>query len=88
MIEAWEAKEKRAKKLLFEICENKIGSDFYVYATLPNREPETIYGFAIEADAARWIRNESVVWLNQLSGKLNEKGHQLRRPICVVSHLN
>ena len=49
---------------LFEVCENKIGGGYYVRATLPNMIPEQIYGFATETDAARWIRNESAVWLH------------------------
>jgi len=34
------------------------------HATLPNSEPERIEGFATEADAALWIKNESIVWLH------------------------
>jgi hypothetical protein len=70
MMEAWEVKEKRDARPLFEVCQNKIGRGFYVRATLPNMVPEQIYGFATEGEAARWIKNESVVWLNQLRSKL------------------
>ena len=33
-------------------------------ATLPDGTIDRIEGFATEGDAAPWIRNESVVWLN------------------------
>jgi hypothetical protein len=38
---------------------------FYVRATFPNGAPEQIQGFATEAAAARWIKNESALWLHQ-----------------------
>jgi hypothetical protein len=61
---AWEAKEKRDVEPVFEVCEQKIGGGYYVRATLPNAAPEPIYGFATEAEAARWISNESAAWLH------------------------
>jgi IS1 family transposase len=63
MIEAWEAKEKREAKPMFEVMEWKIGGGWYVKATLPNAEPENITGFETKADALRWIRYESQMWL-------------------------
>jgi hypothetical protein len=30
---------------------------------MPSGEAETVYGFATEADAAKWIRQESQAWL-------------------------
>ena len=33
-------------------------------ATLPDGTIDRIDGFMTEGEAARWIRNESVVWLN------------------------
>jgi hypothetical protein len=63
MIEAWEAKEKRDTKPVFEVMEWKIGGGFYVKVTLPNGAPENISGLATKNDAIRWIRNESVAWL-------------------------
>ena len=70
MLESWETKEKRGAQPLFEVCQNKIGSDWFVRATLPNMAPEQIYGFASEGEAARWIKNESVVWLSDRRAKL------------------
>jgi hypothetical protein len=34
-----------------------------VRITMPSGEAETVYGFATEADAAKWIRQESQAWL-------------------------
>ena len=62
VLEDWEAKTKAAPK--FEIEANKIGEGYFVRATLPSGKSETIYGFAYKASAAKWIRNESVVWLH------------------------
>jgi len=42
----------------------RIGGGFYVRATLPDGTAERIEGFKTEGEAARWIKNESVVWLN------------------------
>jgi IS1 family transposase len=63
MLEAWESKEKRDAKPIFEVLEWKIGGGFYVKATLANAAPENISGFETENDAIRWIRNESGAWL-------------------------
>ena len=68
MLEAWEAKEKRDAKPIFEIIEWKIGG-WYVKAALHNREPENITGFAAKNDAIRWIRNEAAIWLFQRRGE-------------------
>jgi len=64
MLDALQMKEKRDARPLFEVCEWKIGGGFYVRATLPNSVPEQIQGFTTEAEAARWIRNESAAWLH------------------------
>jgi IS1 family transposase len=64
MLEAWEAKEKREAKPVFEVMEWKIGGGFYVKATLPNVAPENITGFATRNDAVGWVRNESGAWLH------------------------
>lgn len=61
---AWEAKEKREAKPIFEILEWKIGGGFYVKAIRPNREPENITGFATKDDARRWVRCESAAWIH------------------------
>ena len=49
---------------MFEIDEWRIGGGFYVRATLLDGTAERIEGFKTEGEAARWIKNESVVWLN------------------------
>ena len=64
MLEAWETKEKRDAKPIFEVLEWKLGGGFYVRATLPDSAPKQIDGFKSEAEAARWIKNEAVVWLH------------------------
>lgn len=71
VLDAWEAKEKRDARPLFDVCEVKIGGGFYVRAALPNAAPEQIYGFATEADANRWIRNEFGVWLSAHRGRFS-----------------
>ena len=47
----------------FEIERERIGQAYFVRATLTNGTTDTIYGFATEAQAAKWIRCEAVVWL-------------------------
>jgi hypothetical protein len=65
MLEAWEAKEKRDAKPIFEVMDWKIGGDFYVKATLPNSDPENISGFNSENEARLWIKNESRLWVHE-----------------------
>jgi hypothetical protein len=65
MLEAWEAKEKRDAKPIFEVLEWKIGGGIYVKATLPNVAPENVSGFETKNDANRWVRNESAEWLRK-----------------------
>ena len=69
MLEAFETKGKRDAKPVFEVCEWKIGGGFYVRATLPGQGPERIEGFKSEAEAARWVRIESNVWLHNRRSK-------------------
>jgi IS1 family transposase len=64
MLEAWEALHARIEPK-FEIEANRIGDGHFVRITMPNGEAETVYGFATEAEAAKWIRCEAVVWLYQ-----------------------
>lgn len=64
MLEAFEAKEKRQDKPLFEIEQWKIGADYYVRATLSDDTIDRIEDFATEGAAARWIKNDSVAWLH------------------------
>jgi len=42
----------------------KIGNSYYVRATLPDGTVDRIEGLG---EAARWIKNEAVVWLNARS---------------------
>ena len=46
----------------FEIEREWIGQGKFIRATLANGTTDTVYGFATEADAAKWIRSESVIW--------------------------
>jgi hypothetical protein len=65
MLEAWEKKEKRDAKPVFEVMEWKIGGGFYVKVTLPNVAPENITGFETKNDAIRWVRNDTAEWLRK-----------------------
>lgn len=47
----------------FEIERERIGEGYFIRATLANGTTDTVYGFATEAEAAKWVRNEAVVWL-------------------------
>jgi IS1 family transposase len=58
----------------FEIERERIGQGYFVRATLTNGATDTIYGFATEADADKWIRNESVVWLYERRKKASAFG--------------
>ncbi len=73
MIDAWEAKESRDFKPIFEVLEWKIGGGFYVKATLPNAAPENITGFKNEIEALRWIRNDSRTWLHARRHSLEKR---------------
>jgi hypothetical protein len=42
----------------------KVGGGWYVKATLPNRDPENISGFATKNDALKWLRHDSTAWLH------------------------
>ena len=63
VIDAFEAKNKRAAKPVFEVEQWKIGGGFYVRATLTDGTVERIEGFTTEGQAGRWIRNELDAWL-------------------------
>jgi hypothetical protein len=69
----WEAKESRDAKPIFEVLEWKIGGGFYVKATLPNRTPENIVGFATKNDAIRRIRNDSMAWRHSRKQVIEKK---------------
>ncbi len=64
-LDAFEAKQKRAGKPIFEVQQWAIGGGYYVRATLPDGTVDRIEGFATEGDAGRWIKNESMVWLHR-----------------------
>jgi IS1 family transposase len=61
---------QRKTEPLFEIERERIGKDYFVRATLANGSTDTIHGFKTEIEAAKWIRNESVVWLYERRKKL------------------
>jgi hypothetical protein len=64
VLDAFEAKRKRAAKPIFEVERWAIGGRYYVRATLTDGTVDRIEGFATEGEAGRWIKNESSVWLN------------------------
>jgi len=49
----------------FEIERERIGQEYFVRATLANGAIDTIHGFKTEADAAKWVRCEAIVWLHE-----------------------
>jgi IS1 family transposase len=65
MLDAFEAKRKREPKVRFDIEEWRVGGGYYVRVTFADGASERIETetFATEAEAARWIRNESAAWL-------------------------
>jgi IS1 family transposase len=85
MLDAFEAKRKREPKHTFEIDEWKIGGGFYVRATLEDGTVERIEGFKTEGEAARWIRNESVVWLANRARDERRSGEKLLPPPSRLS---
>src|SRR6202167_1819635 len=60
VLDAFEAKRKRAAKPVFEVVQWAIGGGWYVRATLTDGSIERIEGFATEGEAGQWIKNESV----------------------------
>jgi hypothetical protein len=56
VLDAIEAKRKRAAKPIFEVEQWRIGGEYYVRATLPDGTIDRIEGFATEAEASRWIK--------------------------------
>jgi recombination DNA repair RAD52 pathway protein len=65
VLDAFEAKRKRAAKPIFEVERWAIGGGCYVRVTLTDGTVDRIDGFATEGEAGRWIKNESVVWLRR-----------------------
>jgi hypothetical protein len=65
VLDAFEAKRKRQPKVLSDVERWRIGDGYYVTFTMPDSESEKITDtFATEAEAWRWIKNESAVWLH------------------------
>jgi IS1 family transposase len=64
VLDAFEAKRKRADKPIFEAAQWAIGGGWYVRATLTDGTVERIEGFATEGEAVRWIKNDSGPWLH------------------------
>jgi len=64
VLDAFEAKRKRAARATFKIEQWAIGSAYYIRATLPDGTVDWIEGFATEGEAGRWIRNDSAAWLH------------------------
>jgi hypothetical protein len=62
VLDAFEAKRKRAAKPIFEVDRWAIGGSYYVHATLTDGTVDRIEGFATESEAGRWIKNESAAW--------------------------
>jgi IS1 family transposase len=74
VLDAFEIKRKRAAKPIFEVEQWKIGGGYYVRATLTDGTVNRIEGFTTEGEAGRWIKNESVVWLNERQASLKKIG--------------
>ena len=68
MLDAFEAKRKRETKPIFEVEQWAIGGGARDTARW---SVDRIKGFATESDAARWIKNDSVVWLRSLKSAAN-----------------
>src|SRR3984957_3629441 len=68
VLDAFEAKRKRAAQPLFEVAQWAIGGGYYVRATLTDGTVDRIDGFATEGEAGRWIKNESAAWLHTRHG--------------------
>ena len=64
VLDAFEAKRKRAAKAVFEVERWAIGGSYYVRATLTDGTVDRIEGFATEGEAGRWIKNEAGAWLH------------------------
>jgi len=64
VLDAFEAKRKRAAKPVFEVAQWAIGGAYYVRTTLPDGTIDRVEGFATEGDAGQWIRKDSAGWLH------------------------
>jgi IS1 family transposase len=63
VVDAFEAKGKRARKPKFEVEKWAIGESYFVRVTFPDGTTDKIEGFATQGQAGRWIRNEAQAWL-------------------------
>jgi hypothetical protein len=71
VLDAFEAKRKRQPKIIFDVERWRIGEGYYVTVTMLDSEPEKITDtFATEAEAWRWIKNESAAWLRARKERL------------------
>jgi hypothetical protein len=73
VLDASEAKRKRAAKPVFEVERWAIGGGYYVRVTLTDGTVDRIEGFTTEGEAQRWIKNESIAWLHQRSNAPKNK---------------
>jgi 2-polyprenyl-3-methyl-5-hydroxy-6-metoxy-1,4-benzoquinol methylase len=55
--------EIRDESPTFEICEVKDGGTFYVQITEADNEPRRVGNFTTAAEAARWIREQTLDWI-------------------------
>ena len=71
VLEDWEAQQ--GSEPSFDVDVHAVDKRPFVRVTFPDGKTEAIYGFAIRADAIRWIRCEAVVWLYEWRKKLDTK---------------
>jgi hypothetical protein len=74
VLDAFEAKQKRARKPIFEAAKWAIGNSYFVRVTFADGTTDKIEGFATEGEAWRWIKNESVEWLYTRQESLKKIG--------------
>ena len=67
VFDGFEAKRKRAAKPIFEVEQWRTCGGYYVRATLTDGTVDRIEGFATEVEAGRWVRNESIVRIQNRS---------------------
>ncbi len=71
MLDAFEAKRKRAAKPVFEVAQWPVVGGYHVRATLTDGTVDPIERFATEGEAGRWIKNDSAVWLHTMRGNVH-----------------
>jgi hypothetical protein len=55
--------ERRDESPAFEICELKDSGTFYVQITEADNEPRRVGNFTTAAEAARWVREQTLDWI-------------------------